>query len=1006
MLSMKKSIMVNKGAFLAFVLLFPCLFVNAQQDYWQQQVNAKIEVRLNDSTNFLNGKIKLVYINHSPDTLRFIYFHLYPNAYKNDFTAYDSQAVENGDTHFYYSSEKQRGYIDSLNFSVNGVPAKIYLLKNIDEGKLILPKPLLSGGSVIIESPFRVKIPYVFSRMGHVGQAYQISQWFPKPAVYDKKGWHIFPYLDQGEYYGEFCSYDVSITLPKNYIVMATGKMVNAQGEQKWLDSLATLPLPPDTLYKNTTPLSSKEFKTIHFHADSVHDFAWFADKRWIVRKDTLNLPGNSEPIISYRCFLPVHEKGWENSKGAMKTAMDGYSSEVGRYPYKTVKVVDGALSANAGGMEYPTIAVIASSNAPGMVDVDIIHEVGHNWFYGVLGTNERAYPWMDEGINSFYEQQFSKNRKTNLKGKSLNYWAYLLLAGLHQLQPADTASAFYPGLNYGIDIYEKVPLYLNWLRACMGEDSFRLAMQDYYRRFRMKHPQPEDFYRLMQEHTSKNINWFSEAMGDNRPVNFAIKSFYQRNDSLYLKIKNKSGFPAPVLLDLHGKDKIGDTTVVQQHWTKPFQNMGHFVFKNPQPDVQWDRVAINRIIPDVNPSDNSDRSPFALRPLFGLNDDACHKAWILPVIGYNYYDGFMIGLGLHDLTIPQNRFQFALAPMYGTGSNKLAGTGFISYTWFYHQAWLHDLTLKLETKDFEYEKSDLNLDHFVTAGYKKVSPGLILNIRKPYPRSTVSRTLSLKGYWIQENSLNYFQNRGDSLYRPAEGNYQNLFYAKARYDFQDNRTFNPYSYAFEAQMGKDFAKLSVTGKLKVNYYTEDKSFYIRAYFGKLIGFSNDPEVIQRYDLTATYSGRNDYLYDETFLGRSQNAGVWANQIAQKEGDFKMNTLQYADPIGLSDNWLAALNLQTDLPLGRLPVRAFGDLAALPGTVNAQQISVIYEAGLSLHLGEVLTIYAPLVFSKELNDYSKNVLGKNRLLKSISFDLNLNTIPWTKLSSLFLNALH
>ena len=167
--------------------------------------------------------------------MKFIWFHLWPNAYKNDKTAFSDQLLENGSTKFYFSDKDQKGYINKLDFKVNNLTAKVEdHPQHIDIVKIILPTPLPSGQKINITTPFHVKLPYNFSRGGHDGQSYQATQWYPKPAVYDKKGWHPMPYLDQGEFYSEFGSFDVSITVPKNYVVAATGDLQNAE-EKEWL---------------------------------------------------------------------------------------------------------------------------------------------------------------------------------------------------------------------------------------------------------------------------------------------------------------------------------------------------------------------------------------------------------------------------------------------------------------------------------------------------------------------------------------------------------------------------------------------------------------------------------------------------------------------------------------------------------------------------------------------------------------------------------------------------
>jgi hypothetical protein len=216
-------------------------FIHAQptKPYFQQKVNYIIHVKLDDVHHFLRGDISIEYTNISPDTLTYVMFHLWPNAYKNNFTAFSKQFLENGSTEFYYANDSMRGFIDSVSLEANGLKAAMeYDAANPDIAKVNLPVPLLPGKKTIFYTPFRVKIPHTFSRLGHIGQQYQISQWYPKPAVYDRYGWHAMPYLDQGEFYSEFGSFNVHITLPKNYVVGATGVLQNAS-EKEWLNKKA-----------------------------------------------------------------------------------------------------------------------------------------------------------------------------------------------------------------------------------------------------------------------------------------------------------------------------------------------------------------------------------------------------------------------------------------------------------------------------------------------------------------------------------------------------------------------------------------------------------------------------------------------------------------------------------------------------------------------------------------------------------------------------------------------
>ena len=200
-----------------FLALANCLLLIAHsQAYWQQQTDYTIDVKLNEKEKTLDGFEKIVYTNNSPDTLQFIWFHVWPNAYKNDRTALSDQLLENGNTDFYFSDKEQRGYINRLDFKIDGTTAKTEdHPQHIDIIKLLLPKPLLPKQKITITTPFHVKLPYNFSRGGYHNETFQVTQWYPKPAVYDKNGWHPMPYLDQGEFYSEFGSFDVQITVPK-----------------------------------------------------------------------------------------------------------------------------------------------------------------------------------------------------------------------------------------------------------------------------------------------------------------------------------------------------------------------------------------------------------------------------------------------------------------------------------------------------------------------------------------------------------------------------------------------------------------------------------------------------------------------------------------------------------------------------------------------------------------------------------------------------------------------
>jgi len=212
----------------ASLILLCCLFSflnigKSQTNYFQQKVDYKINVSLNDEKHLLTGSAEITYQNNAPQALSEIYFHLWANAYQSKTSAFAKQKLRDRDVEFYFADQEELGGYEEIDFLVNGKKLNWdYDKEHRDIAKIKLLTPLASGESVSITIPFEVKIPNSYSRFGHVNTSYQMTQWYPKPAVFDQSGWHAMPYLDIGEFYSEFGNFDVTITLPKNYVVAST----------------------------------------------------------------------------------------------------------------------------------------------------------------------------------------------------------------------------------------------------------------------------------------------------------------------------------------------------------------------------------------------------------------------------------------------------------------------------------------------------------------------------------------------------------------------------------------------------------------------------------------------------------------------------------------------------------------------------------------------------------------------------------------------------------------
>lgn len=507
----------------AWLLLFPCTLLAQDENYWQQEVHYTIKVSLNDSDHTLTGNWQLTYSNNSPDTLSFLWMHLWPNAYQNDQTGFAKQLRSDKADYNKYRKVAS-GFIDQLLFTSGGTPLILIPHPQYNDiVKLMLPQPLLPGKTISMETPFRVKLPGYFSRSGHLAQQYMVCQWYPKPAVYDRKGWHEMPYLDQGEFYSEYGHFDVSITLPSDYVVAATGTLQNAEELQQYkhvgAENFKQRQSNNRILY---SPVQQGLAKTLRYTADNVHDFAWFADKDFIIQYDTLQLP-NGQMIDAFTYHQPDGNKEWQNSIAYLKDAVHHYSDWLGDYPYPVVQAVEGPGNSNSGGMEYPMITLITSPEADSLqLDAVITHEVGHNWFYGIIGSNERTHPWMDEGLNTYYQFRYEalKYRSNSIFGgllpaefKKLSIddflrRIYLALNNIPAKAPVNTPSADFPNKeDYANVVYLKTAIWFFIMEQSLGKEELDAAMKNYYREWKFRHPYPEDLKRSLEHSIGKKLD-------------------------------------------------------------------------------------------------------------------------------------------------------------------------------------------------------------------------------------------------------------------------------------------------------------------------------------------------------------------------------------------------------------------------------------------------------------------------------------------------------------------
>jgi len=981
------------------VLTFTALiitYISFGQTYIQQEVNYQIEVELNDAKHQLSGFERITYINNSPEKLEYIYFHLWPNAYSSEKTALAKQVRR-----FNYDD---RGYIDSLDFKVNGQPIKWeYDSIHQDICKLFLKKPILSGDSIIISTPFKVKIPSGdISRLGHIDQSYQITQWYPKPAVYDQHGWHPMPYLNMGEFYSEFGSFEVSITLPQNYIIGATGNLQN-KNEQLFLDSIAKETLLIETFSKELEfPTSSKELKTLTYKEDNIHDFAWFADKRFHILKGEVVLPNSNNKVTTFVMFTNKTAHLWKEALEYVNDAIHYYSLWYGDYPYKQCTAIQAPLAAG-GGMEYPTITVIGDMYTPLSLEAVIAHEVGHNWFYGILASNERDHPWMDEGINSFSEDRYIQTKYPTIElykmmfefdklARTLNIdhleyidfhsLLYLFSARTNSDQPSNLHSEDYTEINYGTIVYGKAARIIHTLHDYLGEKSFNNMMQEYFNTWKFKHPYPEDFQKIASKYFQGESSWFFEdLLKTTRKLDYGI-SRVKKNKVL---IKNHGQISSPLSVGVLKDDSL--------------RNIYHFDGFDKKKWIEIpnitdsDQLIIDPLAktPDINRKNNQYKTsgifkkqePLHISLIGILENPKQTNIHILPSIGINNNNKEMLGLVLYSPLLPQQKFEYELIPMYGFGNKNLAGVGRIQYNILPFSNIFSKISVSLSAKQFAFNTYKNN-------NFRRIKGEIAFSFKKNAETSSQEQSVTLSMTHASDmEQILISQKILNGPLNPIIGFKQ--FY-QIKYNLNNAFLGHPFGFNIGFLGSDNFINTSSEAYFQYNY-NASKNIILKLFGGAFLYKENNLSYLYDFTLNGSH-GFNDYMYDGTFFNRFNDDpfnDFFAKQMVMDQGLFTVGS-----NFSSTNKWIFSGNLTSSLPLPNfIPIKAYSNFSFLGnkykyGTTNPHN-QIYYELGLKAFLlNNFIEVYFPLLQSKEITDYLNN--NTDSYGQRIRFTLNLNLL--------------
>jgi hypothetical protein len=521
-------------------------------DYWQQDVYYTIDAVIDEKTDILHGSENLVYWNNSPDTLNFVFFHLYANqAVEGSYLDKLSQANK-AKPQFGKYQEQGLG-IEILAMQCNGKN-----LKTTEDNtilKVFLDEPLLPNSAIQFDIQFKTfydngTIRRRMKSYNSYGKKhYNGAHWYPRIAVYDRKfGWTTDQHLGR-EFYGDFGTYDVKLTFANDYIVGATGNLLNENEmlpdslmQKLKVENFKDKPWgeKPSTIIKR----EPNNRKTWHFYAENIPDFAFAADPNYRIGVAEWN------GIKTYSFVEESHASKWQNAADYAADIIRVFSTDFGMYAWPKMIVADAR-----DGMEYPMLTMDGGAE-PSYRSL-LVHEIGHNWFYGMVNNNETYRAFMDEGFTQFltawgmealdgenvveepvktiYDKLFHK--PTNVR-ESKVYYGYLRDATLNRDPQLNTHSDGFDGAlghggGYG-HVYYKTAAMLYNLQYVLGDTLFLDAMKHYFNKWSFVHPYPEDFRQSIIEYTHVDLNWFFDQwLETKKNIDFKIASITEVKDSV-----------------------------------------------------------------------------------------------------------------------------------------------------------------------------------------------------------------------------------------------------------------------------------------------------------------------------------------------------------------------------------------------------------------------------------------------------------------------------------------
>jgi len=594
--------------------------------YWQNKSDYTINCTLDTTKDEITGTVDITYTNNSPDELNYLWLQLDQSLFTTLSRGHMTTPV--GGYRFGNLEFEGGDSIHSISVTEHGNVINPYYLFTDTRMQVMLKEPLKSkGDKVTLKIAYSFKIPANGSdRMGITntqnGKIYQIAQWYPRMEVYDDiEGWNTLPYLGAGEFYLDYGDFDYSVTVPSNFIVAGSGELQNPNevltptetdrlNKARNSDSRVYI-ITRDEIGKSFIKPKSSGTSTWHFKMHQTRDVSWACSKAFIWDAARVNLPDNKKSLaMSFYPAESASDSSWGRSTEYLKFSMEFYSKTYFAYPYPVASNIAGRVS----GMEYPGIIFCSMRAKQGGLFGVTTHEIGHNWFPMVVGSNERKYAWMDEGFNTFINIYARENFNN---GEYHSSQSVKMMVDFMNRPDTKTVMTYPDVIDYKdlhILGYYEPAIALQILRdKVVGAKRFDFAFRNYINHWAFRHPAPEDFFRSMNDALGEDLNWFwKEWFYESWKLDQAVESVEYVNadpkQGVNITISNKEQMVMPVEIEI--KEANGNTGRVNLP-VEIWQRSGNWTFHYKSTDtVTSVTIDPDNKLPDIDVSNNAWTAP------------------------------------------------------------------------------------------------------------------------------------------------------------------------------------------------------------------------------------------------------------------------------------------------------------------------------------------------------------------------------------------------------------